>query len=72
MLQAIGFDPESNLRRLVAGLVVEAHQLIGAEREGCVGLTGVVAELYLVHVRRKTLHNGTDLSPQQSALGDIL
>jgi len=47
MLQAIGFDPESNLGGLVAGLVVQAHQLVGAEWERRVGLTGVVAELIL-------------------------
>ena len=40
------------LRRLVAGLVVEAHELIRAQGAGCVGLAVVVAELDFEYSRR--------------------
>ena len=46
----------------MARLVVKSHQLVGAECERRVGLTGVVAELNLEHVGRKGLNDGADLS----------
>ena len=56
----------------MAGLVVKAHQLAGAERQRRVRLAGVVAEFDLVHARPKALDDGTDLSPRQPSFGDVL
>lgn len=55
----------------MAGLVVKAHQLVGAKGKRRVRLTGVIAELNLVYTWRKIIDNRPDLSPQQTFLRDV-
>ena len=45
----------------MAGLVVKAHQLVGAECERCIGQAIVVTEFDLVHFRSKNLYDRSDL-----------
>ena len=59
------------LGRLMARLVMQPHQLIGAERERCVCSARVVTELHFVHSWCKTLNNGADLSSNQPFLRDL-
>ncbi len=55
----------------MARLVMEAQQLVGAERKRCVCLTRVVAELNLVHAGREGLNDCADLPPQQPLFRDV-
>ena len=45
----------------MGGLVVEAHHLLGAERDRGVCSAGVVAEFYFEDPRRKDLDHGSHL-----------
>jgi hypothetical protein len=50
---------------------MEAQQLVGAESERRVRLTGVVAELNFVYAGGEALNDGADLSSQQPFFWDI-
>ena len=60
--------PLRALGRLVAGLVAEAHELIGAHGDGCVGPAMAVAEFYFEHAGGEDLDDDADLTGQK-ALG---
>ena len=45
------------------GPVVEDHKLFGAQSQGGVGMSLVVAELNLEHIGSKVLYHGADLPP---------
>jgi hypothetical protein len=60
------------LGRLMAWLVMKAHQLVGAESERRVRSTVVVAEFDLVHSGRKILDNRAYLTPNEPLPRHIL
>src|ERR1019366_8764884 len=63
-------EPDA-LRGLMAGLVVEAHELIRAQGAGRVGLAVVVAEFHFEHSGREGFDDGTYLSAQKVLVRDV-
>ena len=56
----------------MARLVVQSQQLFGAERDGGVGLTVVVAELHLIYFGPEVLDDGPHLASLKTLFGHTL